>query len=92
MAQRKITAKQQEILDYIKEEILKVEEKTLKDTGMTLNIAFNYGGRDEIVNATKKIAENIEHATLVIVPGEGHGSYIEHSDKLYPLLYSFLNK
>ena len=39
-----------------------------------------------------KIAENIEHATLVIVPGEGHGSYIEHSDKLYPLLYSFLNK
>lgn len=41
---------------------------------------------------TKKIAENIEHATLVIVPGEGHGSYIEHSDKLYPLLYSFLNK
>ena len=41
---------------------------------------------------TKKIAENIEHATLVIVLGEGHGSYIEHSDKLYPLLYSFLNK
>lgn len=41
---------------------------------------------------TKKIADNIEHATLIIVPGENHGSYIEHSEKLYPLLYEFLNK
>ena len=50
----------------IKEEILKVEEKTLKDTGMTLNIAFNYGGRDEIVNATKKIAEKVKENEMSI--------------------------
>ncbi len=52
--------------DEIKEEILKVEEKTLKDTGMTLNIAFNYGGRDEIVNATKKIAEKVKENEMSI--------------------------
>lgn len=52
--------------DEIKEEILKVEEKTLKDTGMTLNIAFNYGGRDEIVNATKKIAEKVKENEMPI--------------------------
>lgn len=50
----------------IKEEILKVEEKTFKDTGMTLNIAFNYGGRDEIVNATKKIAEKVKENEMSI--------------------------
>ncbi|MGN1327032.1 MAG: polyprenyl diphosphate synthase, partial [Clostridia bacterium] len=37
----------------IYEEIKKVEEKTKNNTGMVLNIAFNYGGRDEIVNATR---------------------------------------
>ena len=26
---------------------------------MVLNIAFNYGGRDEIVTATKKIAQQV---------------------------------
>jgi len=33
---------------------------------MTLNIAFNYGGRDEIVNATKKIAEKVKENEMSI--------------------------
>lgn len=41
---------------------------------------------------TKQIAEHIEHATLVIVPNEDHGSYITHSEKLYPILHEFLSK
>ncbi|MDO5557171.1 MAG: isoprenyl transferase [Clostridia bacterium] len=36
--------------------INKVMEKTENNEGLTLNIAFNYGGRDEIVKAVKKIA------------------------------------
>lgn len=36
-------------------------EKTKNNTGVNLQIAFNYGSRDEIVNAVKKIAsENIK--------------------------------
>ena len=41
-------------------------EKTKNNTGLTFNVAFNYGGRDEIVNAVKKIAENIENKVISI--------------------------
>lgn len=40
-------------------EINKVMERTKSNTGLVLNICFNYGGRDEIVTATKKIAEKV---------------------------------
>ena len=39
-------------------EILKnAENKTKNNTGVNLQIAFNYGARDEIVNAVKKITQ-----------------------------------
>ena len=47
-------------------EIKKVEEKTKNNTGLVLNIAFNYGGRDEITTATKKIAEKGKNGELNI--------------------------
>ena len=34
-------------------------EKTKNNTGLTFNIAFNYGGRDEIVRAVKKITHKV---------------------------------
>ena len=46
------------------------EEKTKNNTGVNLNIAFNYGARDEIVNAVKSIIneginpENITEQTI----------------------------
>ena len=48
------------------EEIKKVEEKTKNNTGLVLNIAFNYGGRDEITTAVKKIAEKVKNNELDI--------------------------
>ena len=40
--------------------ILKCMERTKENTGVTFNIALNYGGRDEIVKAVKKIAEDVK--------------------------------
>lgn len=38
----------------------KAIKRTENNTGITFNVAFNYGGRDEIVNAVKKIATDIK--------------------------------
>jgi undecaprenyl diphosphate synthase len=42
----------------IKALIKKNEEGSRDATGLNLNIAINYGGRDEITNAVKRIVEN----------------------------------
>jgi len=41
-----------------------VENSTKKETELTLNIALGYGGRDEIVNAAKKIAEEYKNGLI----------------------------
>ena len=43
--------------DDIKELMLNAEKESENATGLHLNMAINYGGRDEIVNAVKNIAE-----------------------------------
>ncbi len=50
----------------LKDQIHKIEEKTKNNTGLVLNICFNYGGRDEIVNATKNIAQKVLDGELKI--------------------------
>ena len=44
--------------------ILKAIERTKDNTGVTFNVAFNYGGRQEITMATKKIAELVKNGKL----------------------------
>ena len=46
------------LADDIKALIKKNEEGSQNATGLNLNIAINYGGRDEITNAVKKIINN----------------------------------
>lgn len=43
----------------LQDEITKTTERTKNNTGLVLNICFNYGGRDEIVTATQKIAQKV---------------------------------
>ena len=44
--------------------IEKIMKKTENNQGMVLNIAFNYGGRAELVNATKQIAQKVKDGTI----------------------------
>ncbi len=52
--------------EVLQDSIKKAMEKTKNNTGTTLCIAFNYGGRDEIVRATKGIAEDVKNGKLEI--------------------------
>lgn len=46
--------------------IEKCMERTKNNTGVNFNIAINYGGKDEIVKATKKIAQEIKENKISI--------------------------
>lgn len=61
------------------------EEKTQNNTGVNLNIAFNYGARDEIVNAVKNIVEkgvSVDEITEEIISANLYTSEIPDPDLL----------
>ena len=45
-------------------EINYIEKKSAQNTKLTLNIAFNYGGRAEIIDAARKIAEDFKNEEI----------------------------
>lgn len=49
----------EELPKNIKDKIAKMYERTKNNTGLNFNIAFNYGGRAEIVKATKDIVKQV---------------------------------
>ena len=51
-----------EIVDAINE----LEEATKNNTGLVVNFCLSYGGRQEIVDATKKIANDVKEGYLKI--------------------------
>lgn len=52
--------------DKLIKKISECEEKTKDCTGLTANIAINYGSREEITTATKNIAKKVQEGTLNI--------------------------
>lgn len=55
----KVVGDQTPLSDKIKEAIIHAEEITKNNTGLVLNVALNYGGRDEIVHAAKSYAKDV---------------------------------
>lgn len=50
----------------IQESIQKIMDKTKSKKSYTVNFAIAYGGREEVVDATRKIAEQVKSGTLDI--------------------------
>ena len=52
--------------ERLKNKIEQVEELSKNNTKLTLNVAFSYGARQEIVDATKKIAVAVKNQEIII--------------------------
>lgn len=55
-----------ELSKGLQKSIQKAIEQTKDNTGLTLNIAFNYGGRAELIRAMKKIAKEVKDGKIDI--------------------------
>ena len=70
----------------IKQYIDNLVNLTKSNDGMYLNIALNYGGRDEIVRATKKISEKVLHKEIEIdnIDEELFSQNLDNGQEPYP--------
>ncbi len=50
--------------DEIREQIKKTEKFTENNTGIVMNIALNYGSREEIVNAARSLAKKVKDGEI----------------------------
>ena len=60
----KVIGEKENVPKDVAEGIEKIVEKTKNNTGLTLNIAFNYGGRAELVHTAKEIATLVRDGKL----------------------------
>ena len=70
----------------IKKYIKNIEDLTKSNDGMQLNLAMNYGGRDEIVRATKKISRHVLDGILELdkIDERLFAKYLDTSHQSYP--------
>lgn len=62
----KIIGSKTGLSEKMQNSIEKCMERTKDNTGITFNIALNYGGRDEIINAVKNIAQKVKENEIKI--------------------------
>ena len=51
--------------EKLQQMMAEVEEKSCDMTGIHVNVCLNYGGRDELVRATRKLAERVKNGELL---------------------------
>lgn len=56
----------EDVPKVLRDKMYRMQEKTKNNTGLNLNIAFNYGGRAEIIRATKRIAQKAKDGEINI--------------------------
>jgi undecaprenyl diphosphate synthase len=60
----RVIGRREELSKDIVESIENLEEKTKNNTGLNFTIAINYGGRDEITRAVRKIADSVKKGDM----------------------------
>ncbi len=68
--------------EKIQNAIHHAEEVTAPGTGMVLNIALNYGGRDEIVRATRKLCQEVggDPEKIAAIDQNMFGQFLDTAD------------
>ena len=62
--QVRIIGRRDRFSEEVRERLLHIEESTAQGDKLTLILAFDYSSRDEIVRATRKVAEMVERGEL----------------------------
>ncbi len=62
----KIIGNTKALSEKMQSSIKKCMERTENNTGITFNIALNYGGRDELINAIKQVAQDVKDEKIKI--------------------------
>ena len=62
----KIIGNTKALSEKMQSSIKKCMERTESNTGITFNIALNYGGRDELINAIKQVAQDVKDEKIKI--------------------------
>lgn len=62
----RIVGTKEGLSDDILQKIKVVEDATAENDGLTLNIALNYGSREEITTAVKNICDEVKKGTMIL--------------------------
>ena len=61
----KLIGDREKLPEFLQDRLSFALDETSKNTGLLLNLALNYGGRDEIVRAVRKIAKEVNEGNLL---------------------------